>query len=155
MEQEERRAQEKLAEHDRYEHKWEGERDAEEYKKQCARERRESFAFRGRECVLHRKVMDELRDIVKEQEHESYVLKWAAQDDVKKYLRKVADERRKSYALRNAEAKRQRNLEEQWRCDEIERQHELEMDRAGGELAILTFFLTHICLYALKTCGPN
>ncbi len=133
MEQEERCAQEKLAEHERYERKWAGERDAEEYRKHCAKERRDSFAFRGRECVLHRELMKELKDIVKEQEHESFVLKWAAQDDVKKYLRQVADDRRKSFAFRNAEAKRHRDLEEQWRCDELERQHKLEIDRAGGK----------------------
>lgn len=131
MEEEERKAKEQYDEHIRLEHKWEGERDAEEYRKRCEKARRESLAFRGQEVVRHRAVMEELRIIAKEKEHESYVLKWAAQDDVKQYLKKVAEERRQSLAFRNEEGKRHRDLEEEWKYEELERQHELELTRSA------------------------
>lgn len=131
IEEEERRAKEQLEEHLRLEYKWDGERDAEDYRKRCEKARRESLAFRGQEVVRHRAVMEELRLIAKEKEHESYVLKWAAQDDVKEYLGKVAEERRKSLAFRNQEGKRHRDLEEIWKCEELERQHELELTRSA------------------------
>lgn len=136
MEEEERQAKEQYDEHVRLEHKWAGERDAEEYRKRCEKARRESLAFRGQEVVRHRAVMEELRIIAKEKEHESYVLKWAAQDDVKEYLKKVADDRRKSLAFRNEEGKRHRDLEEMWKCEELERQHELELTRSACKFSI-------------------
>lgn len=131
MEEEERQAKEQYEEHERLEHKWAGERDAEDYRKRCEKARRESLAFRGQEVVRHRAVMEELRLIAKEKEHESYVLKWAAQDDVKEYLKKVAEDRRNSLAFRNEEGKRHRDLEEMWKCEELERQHELELTRSA------------------------
>ena len=68
--------------------------------------------------------MEELKCLAKEQENESFVLKWAAQDDVKEYLERCAEERRKSLAFRNKEGKRHRDLEEQWRLEELEKAHE-------------------------------
>ena len=133
LEQAEREADEKLAEHNRLEHKWDGERDAEEYRKRCEKARRESLAFRGQEVVRHRAVMEELRNLEKEREHESYVVKWAAQEDVKEYLAQVAQERRESLQFRNQEGKRHRDLQEQWRYEELERQHELEVARSQSK----------------------
>ena len=124
MEEEERKVQDLNNRHNSYELKWDGERDAEEYKKKCEEERRQSLAFRGREHVRHRAVMEELKCLAKEQENESFVLKWAAQDDVKEYLERCAEERRKSLAFRNKEGKRHRDLEEQWRLEELEKAHE-------------------------------
>jgi len=132
-EEEERAADDKVAEHTRYEHKWAGERDADEYRKRCEKARRESLAFRGHEVVRHRAVMHELRNIAKEKEHESHVLAWAAQDDVKEYLGKMAEDRRQSFAFRCQEGKRHRDLEEVWRCEEIQRQHELELARSESK----------------------
>ena len=137
LEKEERQAQDKNAEHERLEHKWAGERDAEEYKIQCEQERRESLASRGRECVRHRAVMEELKALAKEREHESFLLKWAAQDDVKEYFAKVAEERRKSLVFRNAEGRRHRELEEQWRCDELQKAHELEQKRSECKFSFI------------------
>ena len=124
MEEEERKVQELNKKHESYELKWEGERDAEEYKKKCEEERRQSLAFRGREHVRHRAVMEELKCLAKEQENESYVLKWAAQDDVKEYLERCAEERRRSLVFRNKEGKRHRDLKEQWRLEELDKAHE-------------------------------
>lgn len=133
MEEENRDADEKLAEHKSLEHKWAGERDAEDYTKKCENARRESFAFRGCEVVRHRAVMEELRNIANEKEHESHVLKWAAQDDVKDYLGKISEERRQSLVVRNQEGVRHRDLEEVWRCEELQREHELEMARSASK----------------------
>lgn len=134
LEEEERNEVEKVKEHESYEHKWAGERDAEEYKKKCEQERRESFAFRGRECVRRRAVMEELQALAKEKEHESYVLKWAAQDDAKAYLAEVAEERRKSFAFRNLEGRRHRQIDEENRCEELQKAHELEDLRSACKL---------------------
>jgi len=133
VEEENRDADEKLAEHKSLEHKWAGERDAEDYTKKCENARRESFAFRGCEVVRHRAVMEELRNIANEKEHESHVLKWAAQDDVKDYLGKISEERRQSLVVRNQEGVRHRDLEEVWRCEELQREHELEMARSASK----------------------
>ncbi len=133
IEEEERREEERVKEHNYYEHKWAGERDAEEYKKKCEQERRESFALRGRECVRHRAVMEELKELAKEKEHEGYVLKWAAQEDAKAYLAEMAEERRKSFAFRNQEGRRHRLLDEQMRCEEVQKAHELEQVRSECE----------------------
>ena len=131
LEEEEREVVRKLAEHDSYELKWAGEEDAKEYRKRCEKARRESLALRGRECMHHKAVMEELQSIAKEKEHEYYVLKWAAQDDVKEYLGKVAEHRRNSLAFRNQEGKRHRALEEEWRCEELQKEHEIELARSA------------------------
>jgi hypothetical protein len=136
QEEEERSAAERLAEHQSLEHKWAGERDAEEYKKKCEKERRESLAFRWREHSYHLDVMKELTSIMKEKESESLVLQWAAQDDVKQYLKDQDEERRKSFAWRNQEGKRHRELEETWKSEEIERKN------AAEKLKSLCKFLT-------------
>ena len=47
LETEENDANDLFDKHDRYELKWEGERDIEEYKKNCEEQRRESFVFRN------------------------------------------------------------------------------------------------------------
>lgn len=123
----ERKAEENFIEHERLELKWAGEDDSKEYIKRCEQARRESFAFRGQECVRHRAVMNELNAIAKEKEHEAYMLKWAAQDDVKQYLADEAQKRRMSFAFRNQEGRRHRQLEEQWKYDELDKAHEREV----------------------------
>ncbi len=128
---EERKMDEKIAEHESYELKWAGQDDAEQYRERCEKARRESLVSRGKEYMRHREVMAELRNIAKEKEHESFVLSWAAQDDVKKYLKKLAQERRASLAFRNREGKRQRDLEEEWKCEELQKRHELELTRSA------------------------
>lgn len=64
-----------VEEHNGFELKWAGERDAAAYKKQLEKERQEDFKFRNKEHGKHSKVVDELRDIAKEKETESYLLK--------------------------------------------------------------------------------
>jgi hypothetical protein len=102
-----------IAEHKSYELKWAGERDAEAYQKHMQEERRKSLAGRNKESARHAKVMEELRSLAKEKEAESFMLKWAAEEDVKAYLAKVAEERRQSLQFRAKEARKRRQLEQE------------------------------------------
>eukprot|EP00569_Conticribra_weissflogii_P017732 CAMPEP_0171446618 /NCGR_PEP_ID=MMETSP0881-20121228/38688_1 /TAXON_ID=67004 /ORGANISM="Thalassiosira weissflogii, Strain CCMP1336" /LENGTH=810 /DNA_ID=CAMNT_0011971011 /DNA_START=223 /DNA_END=2656 /DNA_ORIENTATION=+ len=107
------KANEWQKEHESYELKWAGERDAEEYKKQLARERRESLAFRNAEAARHDAVMAELLNLAREKEHESYMLQWAGENDAKKYMADQEELRRQSLAFRNAEGRRHREIDEE------------------------------------------
>lgn len=109
-----------LAEHRSYELKWEGERDEEAYRKRMKEERRKSLAARNRESARHAKVMEELRNIAIEDEVQSFMLKFQAENDAKEYVAKLAEERRKSLQLRGIEARRARHYEEEKRSKEIE-----------------------------------
>ena len=97
--------------HESYELKWAGERDAEAYKRLQDRERRESLNFRGREAARHHAVMEELLSLAREREHESFMLKWAAENDSKQYLADQEELRRQSLAQRNAEARCHRDID--------------------------------------------
>ena len=96
------------AEHESYELKWAGEKDAEEYHKKMREERRKSLARRNKENFAHAQVMQELRALNIEKEAESFMLKFASENDAKAYLKKLADERRASLKLRGQEARKQR-----------------------------------------------
>jgi hypothetical protein len=106
--------------------KWAGEKDAEEYTRQCDRERRESLSFRNQEGGRHRAVMEELITLSRQQEHESLVLKWAGEDDVKQYLSEVESDRRASFNFRNQEARRVRQLEQEMNDVDINRRADEE-----------------------------
>ncbi len=113
-------------EHKSYELKWAGERDAECYKKQLAQEERDDLAFRNEEARNHDAVMRELVSLAKEQEHESYMLKWAGENDAKEYLAGEEELRRQSLAFRNAEGRRHREIEEEEKMKELMRMAENE-----------------------------
>jgi hypothetical protein len=57
--------------------------------------------------------MEELRGLAKQKEAEDYMLKWGGENDVKDYLAKMAEERRKSLQQRAADARKVRNYEEE------------------------------------------
>mmetsp|Transcript_9168 Transcript_9168/g.23220 ORF Transcript_9168/g.23220 Transcript_9168/m.23220 type:complete len:772 (+) Transcript_9168:255-2570(+) len=101
-----------LAEHKSYELKWDGERDAEAYKKKLQEERRKSLAGRNKESARHATVMKELRSLAKQKEADDYMLKWGGENDVKDYLSQMAEERRKSLQQRAIEAWKARKHEE-------------------------------------------
>ena len=125
------RTTELQAEHGSYELKRAACKDVDEYKMKMAQERRNSLAFRNKEKVRHTKVMDELRSIAKEQEAESYMLKWAGEDDAKAYLADLEEERRKSLQRRGEEARRHREIDDALRRDEIIRNQEDEALRSA------------------------
>jgi len=131
------------SEHESYELKWAGERDAEEYKKQVAQEERDDLAFRNEEARNHDAVMKELVCLAKEQEHESYMLKWAGENDAKAYLAQEEEFRRQSLAFRNAEGRRHRELDEEERVIQIIRSAENEELNAACKYCGLSYFHIH------------
>ncbi|KAL7483368.1 hypothetical protein ACHAW6_009016 [Cyclotella cf. meneghiniana] len=106
-------------EHESYELKWAGERDADAYKQQMAKERRDSLAFRNQEAAKHDAVMKELLSLARDREHESYMLKWAGENDAKQYLSDQQELRRRSLAFRNAQGKEHREIDEAARSNLI------------------------------------
>jgi len=128
-----RRAEEMVAESESIQLKLAGERDADGYRKQLAEERRQSLAFRNREGAKHRAVMEELHTLVQQQEHESFMLKWAGEKDAEAYLAEEEDKRRESLRLRNAEGRRHREIEEDEHCRRIQEQAEDEKLKAAGD----------------------
>ena len=97
--------------HESYEEKWAGEKDADEYKKLTAEKQRERFAFQNTEGKCQRDVQTEMEADGSNRENESYDLKWNGGSDAKDYKKKIAKERRERFAFRNAEGKRQRDLQ--------------------------------------------
>ena len=93
-------------EHDSYELKRAGERDAETYRKKMEDERRKSLAGRNKESARHAEVMKEIRALAHEKQTESFVLKWAGENDAKEYIAKMAEDRRKSLQFRGEEKRR-------------------------------------------------
>ena len=117
--------------HESYELKWAGERDADNYKKEMAQERRDSLYFRNQEAARHDAVMRELMSLAQEREHETYMLKWAGENDAKQYLAEMAQEKRDSLAYRNAEGRRHREIDEEMRVQNVvERARDEELNAA-------------------------
>ena len=118
-------------EHESFELKWAAEKDVEEYQKEMATLRRESFAQRNKEGRRQREVMNELLTIAKEKETESFVLKWAGGNDVKWYLEEECKRKRESIAFRNKEARYHHEIENEKHQQEIIRRALDEEIRAG------------------------
>lgn len=117
-----------IAEYESYELKFGGERDADEYRKRMAEERRKSLAGRNKESARHAQVMQELRNIAHEEQAQSYMLKWTGENDAKQYIDKLAEERRKSLQFRGEEAKKHRAHEDE--------QHQKAVESALAEAAL-------------------
>jgi hypothetical protein len=126
-----RNAREQQMEHESYELKWAGEKDAEAYKKKLEQERRGSFKFRNEERARHAKVMEELKSIALEKETESLMLKWAGEEDAKAYLAQLEEERRQSFKLRNMEGRRHRELDEEAHNQAVQDAHDEEKLQAA------------------------
>ncbi|KAL7554993.1 hypothetical protein ACHAWF_018581, partial [Thalassiosira exigua] len=118
------KADEHHCEHESYELKWAGERDADDYKKQMNKERRESLQFRNQEAARHDAVMKELRSLAQEKEHESYLLKWAGENDARQYVADQAEICRQSLCLRGKEHFSTRMQAEKEREVQSEADHE-------------------------------
>ena len=65
------------------------------------------------------------------------MLKWASEQDVKEYLAGLEQERRGSLAFRNAEGKRQCDLQADMEADEKHRVHERYEDKWTGEKTLM------------------
>eukprot|EP01082_Thalassiosira_pseudonana_P001771 g585.t1 g585 contig10:341496-343144(-) len=127
-----RQVEEKRIDHESYELKWAGDRDAKDYQKQMAQERRDSLAFRNAEGARIRDLETQMKSDALHDEHESYELKWAGDRDAEDYQKQMAQERRDSLAFRNAEGARIRDLETQMKSDALHDEHEsYELKWAG------------------------
>ena len=118
-------------EHQSYELMWAGERDAEAYQLKLERLRRESLARRNQESARHAHVMEELRVLAREKKTESYVLKWAGENDAKAYLAQLAEERRQSLQLRGKQTLHHREVVSEQRAHELEQAHQNEEMQAA------------------------
>eukprot|EP00978_Attheya_sp_CCMP212_P009216 scaffold21752_cov56-Attheya_sp.AAC.1 len=124
----------KMDEHLSFELKRAGEKDVENYKQLMAEERRASFARRNEQGRHHREVMEELKTLAHEQDAESFVLKWAGEDDVKEYKAMQEEERRNSLAFRNQEGRRHRALDEEMHQQSIQEGHDNEILKAADTI---------------------
>ena len=104
--------------------KLEGERSAEEYRRQMAEKRRLSLAFRNAEGSRQREQEELMREEEMHERHQSLRLKLAGMRDADEHREQLAKERRQSLEMRNAEGRRQREEEEQRKAEELHAEHE-------------------------------
>ena len=104
---EQRRAEEVAAESASIQLKLAGERDADDYRRQMAEERRMSHEFRHQEAFRQREEAEQRRAEEVAAESASIQLKLAGERDADDYRRQMAEERRQSLAFRNAEVRDQ------------------------------------------------
>jgi hypothetical protein len=120
-------------EHQSYELKRASAKDVEEYLRKEERLRRESLAKRNKESAQHAKLMEELRSIAREQEVESYVLKRAGENDAKKYLEQLAEERRKSLQKRGEQVMHNREIDNEQKQQQILQSNKDEKLRSADQ----------------------
>jgi hypothetical protein len=94
-----------------YRLKWDGEKDAEAYQREMEKERRESLAGRNMTGKQQRDLMENLRLEALSKEQANIQLKINGERDAEAYRQKMAEERRVSFAGRNAHGKKQRDLQ--------------------------------------------
>lgn len=136
-----------LAEHESYELKWAGERDAHSYQTKMKEERRKSLASRNKESARHAKVMEELRTLSKEQQAESFILKWAGEDDVKAYKAQLAQNRKKSLQNRAMESRKWRQYEEEEHALNVQK----ALEEGGIQSACKFLHMNPLILVNLRT----
>ena len=116
---EQRRAEELHDESQSIQIKLAGERDADDYRRQMAEERRMSHEFRHQEAFRQREEAEQRRAEEIAAESASIQLQLAGERDADDYRRQMAEERRMSHEFRYQEAFRQREEAEQRRAEEI------------------------------------
>ena len=103
--------------HESYELKWSGKRDADEYRKKFAKERRDIFALRNAEGKCLRDIQAEINADECQRAHERYELKCDGERDADEHRKQMREEQRKIFEFRNAEGKRQRDLQAEMEAD--------------------------------------
>jgi len=119
-------------EHESFQLKWAGENDSQAYKKKCAEDRRNSFAFRKMEGVMQKAAMAEIKENISAEVHESYELKRAGEKDAEVYKKLCAEERRKSFVFCNKEGVKQKEtmtLIQEDICSDEHKSYELKWAR--------------------------
>ena len=85
-----------------------------EYRKKIAEDWRDGLSFRNAEGKCQRDFQAEVNANECHRVHESYELKW---DDADEHRKQMREEQRKSFEFRNAEGKRQRDLQAEMEAD--------------------------------------
>jgi hypothetical protein len=99
------------AEHESYQSKWDGEKDAEAYQAEMAEQRRQSLQSRGQDFLNRRAKTSQLQQMENLNSHASYELKWAGEEDAKDYHELQEKLRRQSLAFRNEQGRQWREKE--------------------------------------------
>jgi hypothetical protein len=123
----------KQLEHESYELKAEAERDVANYQKKLEQQRRESLAFRNKEGRRHRQLSSEQEAEEKKSKHESFQLKFAAEQDVEAYEQKEALHRRMSLEQRGAASKEIRRKQLNEESEQLRQEHESWELKFAGE----------------------
>ena len=116
-----------------------GQKDVEEYKKQCAARDRASFCYRGKELQLQKLRLQEESEKEYELDQERRALETEARGDVEEYVQSCKDHRRLSLAFRANESRRHK----EWKRQQAEEEREarskhsrkMALDRRYAELA--------------------
>ena len=103
---------------------------ADEYRKNIEEDRRDSLSFWNIEGKCQRDFQAEINSDECHRVHESYEIKW---DDTDEHRKQMREEQRKIFEFRNAEGKRQRDLQPDMESDERHRVHESYEGKWAGE----------------------
>ena len=133
LEKEDKDANDICEQYDRYELKWDGERNNKEYKQKCEEQRRETFTFSNAEDVRHRLEKEEDDATALCEKHDSYELKWDGERDNKEYKKKREEQRRESFNFCNDEGVRKRLEKEDKAANYLCKQHNSYKLKWDGE----------------------
>jgi len=122
-----------LAKYESYSMKWSGEKDAEAYRLKMNEERRRSLQIRNNEASKQKAVSRKIRDHDIKKAHESFELKWAAEEDAEEYKRKIDEEKRLSFEFRNSEVSKQMVIERKRQEEEFLKNHDSYELKWAGE----------------------
>lgn len=108
------------------------EKDAEAHR-QLDEERRKSFSFRNGEASVQRALSKEIQDNEMQERHASLQLNLADEKDAKNYKHQIEEERRQSFAFRNAEGLEHRGPNKQMGKEVLQKHHESYELKWAGE----------------------
>jgi len=129
---EEQRHEQLEEDHEYYELSAAGMRDADAYKRKLTEDRRKSFQGRNDATSRAAKWAEEARQHQLQEEHESYELAWAGQDDAAAYKKFLAKQEAADFAKRNEDGFDAKARLEQQRHEQLAADHEsYELTAAG------------------------
>ena len=137
-----------------------GQRDVENYRAECAAKERASLELRGKEHYAHRVHMENVRQDMLDQDHESHLLDTHAWQDVQDYAKECKRRQRLSLVFRAKEKRQHFDYEKQQAILKVQRQHmdtqyrsedakcvEIAMLREKARIAIESFNRSPDCSF--------
>merc|ERR1711957_177458 len=103
--------------------KWEGERDAQIYQKDCAEKDRQHLRLKGKEHFTRRMQAANEKRMLAENSHESHLLDTRAWQDVNNYVGECKRRKRLSLAFRAKEKRRHNQIEKERADLKVHHQH--------------------------------